>query len=122
MKKLTLYRYEQDGRTVVSLDKPSGSFTEKYRLVADEGKVITNGLVTATVIDTDSPNEWSETVQEEIVYVPQIVEMPEEEEILPPEDDPSQIPKQAPISTENLLMSLIVEHEYRLALIEMGVS
>lgn len=68
----TLYRYEQDGKVIVSPIKPLGDYTTTYRVIAEDGKEITDGAYTATVIDTDNPNEWTEVEvaeAEEIVNI-----------------------------------------------------
>lgn len=68
----TLYITENDGKTTVSPIKPEGDYTTTYRVIAADGAEITNGTMTATVIDTDNPNEWSEVEQtdaEEIVNI-----------------------------------------------------
>ena len=62
MEKITLYRYERsDGGVTVSPNKPEGAYDTLFRLVADEGMVLkdTDGN-TAIVIDTDTPNIWTE--------------------------------------------------------------
>lgn len=56
----TLYKYKENGKTVVSPNKPAGDCSTTYRVVAQEGAEITNGNYVATVIDTDNPNDWSE--------------------------------------------------------------
>lgn len=61
MQTITLYKYKRaDGGTTVSPTKPSGEYTGMYRLVADEGKVLTNGEITATCADVESIEGWSE--------------------------------------------------------------
>lgn len=64
MQVITLYKYErEDGKITVSPNKPTDKeYIEKYRLVADEGKVLTyNGEIVGEVIDTDSLDGWAET-------------------------------------------------------------
>lgn len=58
----TLYRYErEDGKTTVSPNKPDGSYEETYRVIADEGKLVTmNGVDTYSVIDTNLRYGWYE--------------------------------------------------------------
>lgn len=66
MQTITLYRYVRpDGGVTVSPSKPEGEFTQTYRLVADEGTVLTNGSITATCVDTDTPENWSEVATQE---------------------------------------------------------
>lgn len=51
----TLYKYQQkNGTVIVSPEKPSCLYELRYRLVADEGKVVTkDGTNLYSVIDTD---------------------------------------------------------------------
>lgn len=58
----TLYRFKrEDGGITVSPNKPEGEYTELVRLVADEGKVLTqDGERLFCVIDTDSADGWYE--------------------------------------------------------------
>ena len=61
MQTITLYKYtREDGGTTVSPIKPEGEYTEMYRLVADEGQVLTNGETTTTCADTDTAEGWTE--------------------------------------------------------------
>lgn len=56
-----LYRYERDGGGItVSPIMPSGEYTEMYRLIADEGKALTNGVVITPCVDVESVEGWSE--------------------------------------------------------------
>ena len=69
----TLYKYErEDGKVTVSPIMPEDKpYTEMYRLIADEGMVLThNGEIVGEVIDTDTTAGWDE------------VEKPEEEPTL----------------------------------------
>lgn len=68
MQVINLYKYErEDGKTTVSPIKPEGKeYTEMYRLVADEGMVLTyNGEIVGEVIDTDTRDGWGETEKPE---------------------------------------------------------
>ena len=58
----TLYRYKrEDGGTTVSPVKPDCEHTELVRLIADEGKVLTqDGERLFCVIDVDSADGWCE--------------------------------------------------------------
>lgn len=57
----TLYRYEREGGGVtVSLNRPSVPYTTSYRLIADEGKVLTDGKRVVSCIDTDTLYQWTE--------------------------------------------------------------
>lgn len=67
---ITLYKYiRENGGTTVSPDKPNCEYTEMFRLVADEGMMLTqDGEELYGVVDVDSTEGWYE------------VEAPEEEE------------------------------------------
>ena len=58
----TLYRYKrEEGCVTVSTEKPENiSYEETYRLIADEGMILTNGVEETCCVDTDHPEEWSE--------------------------------------------------------------
>lgn len=62
MKSIPLYRYRRaDGSVKVSLTKPSVEYTDKLRLVADDGKALTKDSVTLyPCIDVDSSEGWYE--------------------------------------------------------------
>lgn len=61
MKKVTLYRYEREaGKITVSTSKPDCEYTEIFRLIADDGKVLTNGNDTVYCMDTELIDGWSE--------------------------------------------------------------
>lgn len=62
MKIETLYRYQrQSGKTTVSPIQPTDKpFTEVYRLIADLGKVLTNGETQTPCVDVDSTEGWTE--------------------------------------------------------------
>lgn len=93
MQKITLYTFvRDDGNISVSPNKPDCEYQTSYRLIADEGMILTdtNGY-TAKVIDTDTPEEWNE------------VEAPEEET----EDDvPEPLPEVEP-TTEEILDAML---------------
>lgn len=59
MEIVTLYRY---GNTIVSPVKPEGTeYTELYRMIADDGKVLTqDGIIFAPCVDTDCADGWRE--------------------------------------------------------------
>lgn len=54
----TIYRYIKDGKTTVSPVKPEADYTETYRVIAEDGMAITNGVIECECIDTDNPSEW----------------------------------------------------------------
>ena len=59
----SLYRTTRaDGGITVSPDKPeSGEFTEMLRLIADEGKLLTqDGIDTTPCVDVDFTDGWYE--------------------------------------------------------------
>ena len=59
MERKTLYRYlREDGGYTVSPVKPEGTaYSKRYRLIAEEGKAITNGIDICAVIDVASRRE-----------------------------------------------------------------
>lgn len=62
MKIIKLYRYiREDGGVTVSTNIPDCEYTEKYRLVADEEKMLTlDGENLYSCVDTDSTEGWYE--------------------------------------------------------------
>lgn len=61
MQIITLYRYTRpDGGISVSPIKPNVKYTEMVRLVADEGKALTDGTNTTMCIDVSSAEGWTE--------------------------------------------------------------
>ena len=61
MQTIALYKYQrEDGGVTVSPIKPDVEYTEMHRLVADEGKVLTNGETLTTYADVESVDGWSE--------------------------------------------------------------
>lgn len=61
----TLYRYNSDKAVIDSLILPEGQteYTERYRLIADEGKVLTKdneNLYTVIDIDKADSLQWYE--------------------------------------------------------------
>lgn len=65
MEKRILYRVTRaDGGVDVTPNKPTEQpYTETYRLIADEGKVLTDGENTFVCIDTDYPENYTETTE-----------------------------------------------------------
>ena len=62
MQKIILYRYvRSDGGVTVSPVNPECEYTKMFRLIADEGCILTDGGATARCIDTNSPEAWAET-------------------------------------------------------------
>lgn len=63
MQTIPVYRYTRaDGGVSVSPVRPEGEYTELYRLVADEGMVLTDGVNYAACTDTAKPELWYEVV------------------------------------------------------------
>ena len=61
MQIIPLYKYERtEGGTTVSPVKPESKYTDMYRLIADEGKALTNGEIITPCIDVESVEGWSE--------------------------------------------------------------
>lgn len=62
MQTITLYRYTRpDGGVSTSPVKPDTAYyTVKYRLIADDGRALTDGTIIAGCVDVDSPNGWTE--------------------------------------------------------------
>lgn len=67
---IPLYRFKRaDGGITVSPNKPKCGYTELIRLIADKGKVFTNGIVKTRCKDVESVDGWTE------------IEAPEENEM-----------------------------------------
>ena len=65
MKIVKLYNYKRaDGGTTVSLNKPDEetAYTEMQRLIADEGKLLTDGTYITPCIDVYSAEGWTEII------------------------------------------------------------
>lgn len=62
MQVITLYRYERDdGGITTSPVEPDCEYTEMYRLIADEGKVLTqDGIKTTMCADVHTLDGWYE--------------------------------------------------------------
>lgn len=61
MQIINLYKYHRaDGGVTVSPNKPDCEYTENYRLIADEGKALTNGEIITSCVDTESVDGWYE--------------------------------------------------------------
>lgn len=61
MQKITLYKFtRKDGGKTVTPVKPEGEYTELVRLIADEGKALTNAETVTPCIDTDTAEGWWE--------------------------------------------------------------
>lgn len=63
MQTINLYRYTRsDGGITVSTIQPDAEYTALYRLVADEGMLLTDGITTTSCVDTTDVSVWSEIV------------------------------------------------------------
>lgn len=61
MEPIKLYRYTREGGGVtVSPEKPDVECEELFRLIADENKLLTNGVTETTCIDVDTTEGWWE--------------------------------------------------------------
>lgn len=63
MQTITLYRYTRpDGGVTVSPEQPAEgtAYELRYRLIADEGRSLTNGEVFTQCTDTATPDAWQE--------------------------------------------------------------
>lgn len=61
MQIIPLYKYERPGGGItVSRNKPNCDYTEKFRLIADEGKNLQKGEVITYCVDVDSSDGWVE--------------------------------------------------------------
>lgn len=62
MRTVTLYKYERPngGLTVTPVKPDTTDYTVGYRLIADEGKAITDGTRTAICVDVESTDGWSD--------------------------------------------------------------
>lgn len=68
MQIIPMYRYARpDGGVSVSPTKPDTEYTASYRIVADEGKMVTmDGVKTYPCVDTDSLGGWYEVESTDI--------------------------------------------------------
>ena len=61
MQTVTLYRYKRaDGGYSVSPNRPEGEYETRVRLIADEGKALTDGNVVTECADVMSTYGWWE--------------------------------------------------------------
>ena len=77
MQTITLYRYEREGGGMtVSPVMPDAEYTTLFRLIADEGKALTqDGENPTFCVDTESTEGWYE------------VDAPETDELIPVEEE-----------------------------------
>lgn len=63
MKTIPLYKYNrEDGGTCILPSKVTDYVDGGVRLVADSGKLLTNGTIVVSVIDTTSADGWTEII------------------------------------------------------------
>ena len=62
MEIITLYHFRREsGGITETPNKPDGvDYTPRYRLIASEGKLLTDGTMETYCIDVDSADGWSE--------------------------------------------------------------
>ena len=62
MKNIILYRYKRpDGGITTSPSQPDGVVYDlRYRLLADDGNALTDGVTITACIDVSSPDGWTE--------------------------------------------------------------
>lgn len=61
MQTINLYRYTRpDGGVTTSPVQPDVPYELRYRLIADEGKMLTDGINITCCVDTGNPNIWTE--------------------------------------------------------------
>ncbi len=61
MQTKVLYRFKRlDGGVTVSLSKPDGDYETLSRLIADDGKLLTDGTNRFCCVDTDKPEQFYE--------------------------------------------------------------
>lgn len=67
MEQIELYRYVDDGKVVVTpVRREDTDAPQKYRLIADEGMELTDGMVTTECIDVlcEDVGTWQEVEKE----------------------------------------------------------
>lgn len=69
MTKIPLYQYtREDGGITVSPEKPDKEYIPMVRLLADEGKILTNGKgIYSECIDVDTDYGWYEEDKQETI-------------------------------------------------------
>lgn len=61
MQTVILYRFRRaDGGYSVSPNRPEGEYETRVRLIADEGKALTDGKVVTGCTDAESADGWTE--------------------------------------------------------------
>ena len=82
MQTKNLYRYTDGNKTIDSLTKPESEYIIRYRLIADEGKTLTDGTSKTSVIDIEKGElqKWKEVPEEVLKEIPEETESEETEE------------------------------------------
>lgn len=63
MKVIDLYRYRDKDANIVTPNKRNNSDVPSlYRLVADEGKTLTDGITQTVCVDTEDIEKWQEII------------------------------------------------------------
>ena len=62
MQTITLYRYirHNGGVSTSPVQPDAADYTVKYRLIADDGKALTDGTIITGCVDVESPDGWTE--------------------------------------------------------------
>ena len=69
MQTIMVYRYERpDGGITVSpvMPRDGTTYDLRYRLIADEGKALTDGRMITSCVDVTSPDGWTEIEAPEV--------------------------------------------------------
>lgn len=65
----TLYRIINNGKVTVTPIKPShNDYTETYRVIAEDGMILTDGENTYGCVDTDEPSKYTEVLENDSDY------------------------------------------------------
>lgn len=67
MRTVNLYKYIDGSETIITPNKRTETDEPYcYRLIADEGKALTNGMDETPCVDTHAPSEWAELPEGEL--------------------------------------------------------
>lgn len=66
MRLQTIYKYNLNGKTIVSPKEPQEPYTVSYRVIADADGELYKGDEYCYVIDTDNPSEWAERITSDV--------------------------------------------------------
>lgn len=63
MKVINLYRYRDEDANIVTPNKRNDNDTPAlFRLIADEGKIFTDGITQTPCVDTEDVEKWQEII------------------------------------------------------------